>query len=99
MRFLDVGAVDVEVEGALVRGIALEFGSWGSGERGGFGGGNEGALRGEGECDGKDDGGDMEVMSTDGERARWREETEDGEGESSSAAGGGSTKWNVREAI
>lgn len=41
----------------------------------------------------------MEVMSTDGERARWREETEDGEGGSSSAVGGGSTKWNVREAI
>lgn len=41
----------------------------------------------------------MEVMSTDGERARWTEETEDGEGESSSAAGGGSTKWKVREAI
>lgn len=32
------------------------------------------------------------MMSTDGERARWTEEAEDGEGESSGAAGGGSTK-------
>lgn len=34
----------------------------------------------------------MEVMSTDGERARCAEETEDGDGESSIGAGGGSTK-------
>lgn len=55
LRFLDVGAVevdkgvDVEAEGPFVRGIALELGRWGSGERGGLGGGNEGAVRGEGE--------------------------------------------------
>lgn len=74
------------------REIALEFGRWGSGEGERFGGGCGGASRGGGEWEGREDGGEMDVMSTDGERARWTEELEEGEGESCGAGGGGSTK-------
>ena len=58
-----------------------------------------------GEEGGIEDGGDIEVTSsevtsTDGERGRFSaEDRELGEGESSGAGGGGSTKWNVRDAI
>lgn len=41
----------------------------------------------------------MEVISTEGERGRFAEDWELGEGESSGAGGGGRTKWKVREAI
>ena len=74
------------------REIALEFGSCGSGEGEHFGRPCGSASRGGGECEGREEGGDIDVMSTDGERARGTEELEDGEGESSGAGGGGSTK-------
>ncbi len=81
--------------------IAFEFGSvWGIGRgRGGAlrGGGDIGP--GGGEPEGSGEGGDREVMSTDGERGRPVESLGLGGGESSGAGGGGSTKWNVREAI
>ncbi len=57
-------------------------------------------VAGGGEHDGIDEGGDKEVMSTEGERGRFpEEEWELGDGESSGAGGGGKMKWNVREAI
>jgi len=39
------------------------------------------------------------VMSTDGERGRFADDCELGEGESSGTGDGGRTKWNFREAI
>jgi hypothetical protein len=50
-------------------------------------------------CDGCDDGGDIDVISREGERARLLEDCELGEGVSSGGGGGGRTKWNVRDAI
>ena len=50
-----------------------------------FGGGGE-------ERDGCDEGGEMDVMSTDGERGRFAEDCELGDGVSSGGGGGGRTK-------
>ena len=74
------------------REMALEFGSCGSGDGEHLSGRCGDASRGGGECEGREEGGDIDVMSTDGDRARGTEEFEDGEGESSGAGGGGSTK-------
>ena len=54
-----------------------------------------------GEHEGREEGGEKEVMSTEGDRARCAEEEgELGVDESSGPSGvGGRTKWNVREAI
>lgn len=71
------------------------FGSCGSGD---FGGGT-GTETGGGEFEGREEGGEIDVMSTEGERARCTDEFELGDGESSGAGGGGSTKWKVLEAI
>lgn len=49
--------------------------------------------------DGWDDGGEMDVISKDGERGRLVEDCELGDGVSSGGGGGGRTKWNVRDAI
>lgn len=52
--------------------------------------------------DGNDEGGDaVVIMSSEGDLARGdgTGEGEGGEGEADGAAGGGSTKWNVRDAI
>jgi hypothetical protein len=80
--------------------IAFEFGSvWA------LGGGRGGPLRGGGEAgpggeaEGSGEGADRDVMSTDGDRGRAEDNWGLGDTESSGAGGGGSTKWNVREAI
>jgi len=81
--------------------IAFVFGSaWA------IGGGRGGPLRGGGdagpgggEAEGSGEGGDRDVMSTDGDRARAWDSWGLGDVESSGAGGGGSTKWNVRDAI
>ena len=49
-------------------------------------------MVGGGEREGMDEGGEIEVISTDGERGRLADECELGDGESSGAGGGGSTK-------
>lgn len=58
-------------------------------------------MLGGGEWEGMEDKGDREVISTEGERGRpaAAEDCEDGDGESSGTAGGGRTKWKVRDAI
>jgi hypothetical protein len=81
--------------------IAFEFGSvWA------IGGGRGGALRGGveagpgvGDAEGSGEGGDRDVMSTDGDLGRAGDMGGLGDRESSGAGGGGSTKWNVRDAI
>jgi hypothetical protein len=78
--------------------ITFEFGSaWA------IGGGRGGAFRGGGEAgpggEGSGEGGDRDVMSTDGDRGLAGDDWGLGDTESSGAGGGGSTKWNVREAI
>ena len=104
-RFFALDLLDLPIE--------LELGS--SGGRGSegcstFTGGNERAggsgVGGSGltssrmgEWEGCDEGGEMEVMSTEGDLARFAEDWELGEGVSSGAGGGGRTKWNVRDAI
>jgi hypothetical protein len=72
--------------------MLLVFGSCGSGDGASFGGGTGGAEIGGGEFGGKEEGGDIDVISTEGERARCIDEFELGDGESSGAGGGGSTK-------
>lgn len=57
------------------------------------------ASAGGGVWDGCDDGGEMDVISRDGERGRLTEDCELGDGVSSGGGGGGSIKWNVRDAI
>jgi hypothetical protein len=52
-----------------------------------------------GEREGMEEGGEIDVISTEGERGRWTDEWELGDGESSGAGGGGNTNWKVREAI
>lgn len=79
-------------------GIAFEFGSAVSGN-GGIFGAAEGTCAGGGDSDGREEGGEYEVISTEGERARLPEDCELGDGESSGGAGGGRIKWKVREAI
>ena len=81
--------------------IASEFGSVCA-----MGGGMGGPLRGGGEvgpgggdAEGSGEGGDRDVMSTDRDRCRAGDSWGLGDRESSGAGGGGSTKWNVREAI
>ncbi len=81
--------------------LAFDFGSAGA-----IGGGRGGPLRGGreagpggGDTEGSGEGGDTEVMSTDRDRCRKGSVWVLGDGESSGAGGGGSTKWNVREAI
>ncbi len=72
-------------------------GAWGSGEGGGnltLGGGGECDA-----CDGCDEGGDIEVMSTEGDHCRFVEDYELRDGVSSGGGGRGRTKWNSREAI
>lgn len=49
--------------------------------------------------EGCDEGGEMDVTSREGERARLLEDWELGDGVSSGGGGGGRTKWNVRDAI
>jgi hypothetical protein len=70
----------------------------GSGAGSGGGCGNL-ASRGGGECDGREEGGDIDVISTDGERGRLVDEGELGDVTSSVGGGGGSTKWNILLAI
>jgi hypothetical protein len=57
------------------------------------------ASDGGGVCEGCDDGGEMDVISREGERGRLMEDCELGDGVSSGGGGGGRTKWNVRDAI
>lgn len=57
----------------------------------GSGGGGLASIGG-GECDCGVEGGEMEVMSTEGERARLLEDCELGDGVSSGGGGGGNTK-------
>jgi len=52
-----------------------------------------------GEFGGCEEGGDIDVISTEGERARLVDDWELGEGVSSGGEGGGRTKLNVRDAI
>lgn len=65
----------------------------------GGGAGSLGSVNGGGVWEGCDDGGDIEVMSSEGERALLLDDCELGEGVSSGGGGGGSTKRNVRDAI
>lgn len=60
----------------------------GSGE----GGGSGTSIAGGGEWDGCDEGGDIEVMSMEGDRGRCAEDCELGDGVSSGGGGGGRTK-------
>jgi len=75
------------------RGIEFELGKVGGGI-GGTLGGAEITFEGGGEHEGRDEGGEYDVISTDGERARGADEDEGelGDGESSGAGGGGNTK-------
>jgi hypothetical protein len=57
----------------------------------GSGGGGLTSLGG-GECEGGEDGGDMEVMSREGDRCRCVDERELGDGTSSGGGAGGNTK-------
>ena len=93
---VDLPAEDLAVD--LVATLAAAGGgdSWGSG-----GGGGSLAARGGGECGGRDEGGEIDVMSTEGDRGRLfaEDDWELGDGVSSGGGGGGRTKWKVREAI
>ena len=79
-------------------GMAFEFGRATSGS-GGILGAAEGTCAGGGDSDGREEGGEYVVMSTEGDLARFPEDSELGDGESSGGAGGGRTKWKVRDAI
>jgi hypothetical protein len=58
----------------------------------GSGGGGGLTSLGGGECEGGEDGGDMEVMSREGDRCTFVEERELGDGASSVGGAGGNTK-------
>lgn len=95
----------------VARFMLFELGNWGSGGgrcrlpgRGGEGSTGLGGLSssgGGGEWDGCDEGGEKDVISSDGDRCRFADdEWELGEGESSGGGGGGgSTNSKVRDAI
>lgn len=93
-RFFALDLLDFPIEfelGSSCEGSTLTLG--GRGLTGGSGVGGRGLISSRtGEWDGCEEGGEMEVMSTDGERARFAEDWELGEGVSSGAGGGGNTK-------
>ena len=60
-------------------------------DNGGISGTGHACAVGGGDREGIEEGGEMDVISTEGDRGRFMDECELGDGESSGAGGGGST--------
>ena len=69
----------------------LDLGACVAVDSGGISGAGHGCVVGGGVREGIEEGGEIDVISTEGDRGRFTDECELGEGESSGAGGGGST--------